>query len=101
RWTTATGAWASRSGCWRSGASACARTSCLDPVRHEDRVDVLVAAAVVLLAVALLHEAELLVQGDRGRVPREDVQLELADARLPPSLDRGLEQRGAAAASAV
>src|SRR5689334_8856785 len=92
---TATGVWASRRRCWRSGTGACAKKSCLDPVRHEHRVDVAVAAAVVLLAIALLDEAELLVQRDRSGVPREDVQLELAHTGVAPPIHGGREQRRA------
>jgi streptomycin 3"-adenylyltransferase len=54
-----------------------ARTHCLELKRHQDRVDVFIATAVVGAAVALAHEAEVLVQPDRRLVPREDVQLEL------------------------
>src|SRR5579864_688684 len=45
------------------------------------------------LPEALALEAELLVQLDRGFVPGEDVQLELAHARRPCPLDRRLEER--------
>ena len=69
--------------------------------RHQDRVDVLAAAAVVVLAEALALEAELLVELDRRLVPGEDVQLELADAGLARPRDRLLEQRAADAAAAV
>ena len=57
------------------------RARLLDRVGHQDRVDVLAAAAVVPLAVALALEAEPVVERDRGLVPREDVQLELAHSR--------------------
>jgi hypothetical protein len=49
-------------------------------VGHQDRVHHLPSPLVVPLPVALSFEAELLVQLDRGLVPREDVQLELAHA---------------------
>src|SRR5262245_7027979 len=51
-----------------------------DFIGHQDRVHVLTAAAVVILAVALADEAEALVQADRRLVVGEDVKLELADA---------------------
>ena len=50
-----------------------------ESIRHQDRVDVLAVAAVVLAAEALPLEAEALVEDDRRLVPREDVQLQLAD----------------------
>src|SRR3954452_18333733 len=43
--------------------------------------------------VALALEAELLVEAHRRLVPREDVQLELADAGAASPLDRRLEER--------
>ena len=52
-------------------------------------------------AEALALEAELLVELDRRLVPGEDVQLELAHARLARPRDRLLEQRAADAAAAV
>jgi hypothetical protein len=45
----------------------------LAAVRHENRVHHLSGPRVVPLAVALPLEAELLVQLDRGLIPREDV----------------------------
>ena len=68
---------------------------------HQDRVDVLAAAAVVVLAEALALEAELLVELDRRLVPGEDVQLELVDAGVAGPRDRLLEQGAADAAAAV
>jgi len=48
--------------------------------RHQDRVHHLAGPLVVTLPEALALEAELLVQLDRGLVPREHVQLKLAHA---------------------
>src|SRR5688500_14786800 len=62
------------------------------PERHQNRVDVLVPAPVVILAQPLALEAELLVELDRRLVPGEDVQLELADARVASPRDRLLQQ---------
>src|SRR5437763_1051461 len=62
-------------------------------VRHQDRVHHLAGPQVVPLAVALALEAELLVQLDRGLVPREHVQLELAHAGCFRPADCRLEQR--------
>ena len=57
--------------------------------RHQDGVDEApVRQAIVAGAVALADVAELLVEGDRGLVVREDVQLELADTRVRPSRRR-------------
>ena len=70
-----------------------ARVLLLDLVGHQDRVDELVAAAVVPLAVALALEAERLVERDRGLVPGEDVQLELADPGLARPVDGCLHER--------
>ena len=71
----------------RAVASVLRRELLGDPVGHQDRVDELVAAAVVIPAQALALEPELLVELDRGLVPGEDVQLQLADAgRAPPRL---------------
>ena len=46
--------------------------------RHQDRVQVLAVTAVVTAAVALLDEAERLVERDRGRVVRETWSSSLA-----------------------
>ena len=73
----------------------------LELVRHQDGVDVLVAPLVVLAAVALLHEAEPLVEPDRCVVPGEDVQLELAHTRVARPGHRRFEQCGADAAAAM
>src|SRR5207244_12147729 len=73
----------------------------LDQVRHQDRVDVLLAATVVRTAVALPLEPEALVQLDRRLVPREDMQLELRDARVAGPLQGRVEQRRADATPAV
>src|SRR5581483_2210248 len=72
-----------------------ARALTVQPVRHQHGVDVLTRTAVVALPVALALEAERRVQLERGLVPREDVQLELADAAAPPPLRGRLEQRAA------
>src|SRR3954462_9852207 len=123
RSTTVTGDSPSRKRCSPSGASGCVRTSWDSrpktellgsdpfgvrprgvfgrPVGHQDRVDVAVAAAVVLLPVALLHEAEALVQCDRRVVPGEDVQLELAHARVARPGDGRAQELGADALAAV
>src|SRR5947208_1608876 len=115
RWTTATEGSGSKRRLCRNGADGCAkkrsRTNCWGPTPkgsdpgnaegHQNRVDVAVAAAVVRLPVALVLEAEVLVQGDRGRVPREDVQLELRDVAVAGPVHRGVQERGADAAAAV
>ena len=62
---------------------------------HEERVDVGTVAAVVAASDAFALEPELLIEADRRFVPREDVQLELPDSRLPCPVDRCLEQRAA------
>src|SRR4249920_3058068 len=53
----------------------------LDAVGHQDRVEVLLVSRVVALSKPLFLEAERLVEGDRGLVPGEDVELELERAR--------------------
>jgi len=72
----------------------------LGAVRHQDRVDVLPGTPVVPFAVALALEAEALVELDRGLVPREDVQLDLADAARARPVDGGREQGAADALTA-
>ena len=64
-------------------------------VGHEERVDVGAVAAVVASSDTLALEAELLIEADRGLVPREHVQLELSDTRLACPVDRRLEQGAA------
>src|SRR5262245_21158349 len=73
----------------------------IDPVGHEDRVHLLALADVVPAAEALAHEPEGLVQVDRGVVPREDVQLELAHADLLRPRDRLVEQTAPDSAAPV
>src|SRR5215216_5435052 len=64
------------------------------PVGHEDGVHELAAGtAVVRLSVALALEAEVVVQLDRSLVVREDVELDLADARVSGPFDCRFEQR--------
>src|SRR3954454_5911052 len=69
------------------------RVLLLDHVSHQDRVDELAATAVVLLAVALALEAEGVVQRDRVLVPREHVQLELANPGLACAVEGGPQER--------
>ena len=71
-----------------------------DDVGHQDRVDELLATAVLVLPVALLDEAELLVQAHRRLVVREDMQLELRHARLTSPGCCLFEQRPADALAA-
>jgi len=67
-------------------------------VRHEQRVDVGAVPAVVASAHALALEPEALIEPYRGLVPGEDVELELADARVLRPAHGGAEQRAADAA---
>jgi hypothetical protein len=64
----------------RAGDRRCSGARLRNRERHENRIHHLPGPLVVPLAVALALEAELLVQLDRGLVPREHVQLELAHA---------------------
>src|SRR5512132_2250462 len=64
-------------------------------VGHEDRIDVAPATPVVLLAIALLPEAEHLIERDRGFVVRKHVQLKLAHAGAARPY-HGLAEQGAA-----
>src|SRR5215204_1631441 len=81
---------------WASGI----RGSLVNVVGHQNRVDVLAAAPIMRLPVALAAEAEAFVEGDRGVVVGKHVQLELADADLVRPLDGLLQQRSADAAPA-
>jgi hypothetical protein len=62
-----------------------------DAIGHEDRVHILPSPLVVPLPEPLTLEAELLVEPDRGLVPGEHVQLELAHAGAARPLDRRLQ----------
>ena len=75
---------ASSSGRWRWRGFPCRR----EVVRHEERVDVGAVTPVVTAAMSLALEPEALVQPNRRLVPREDVELELADARAARPGDR-------------
>jgi hypothetical protein len=62
-----------------------------DAIGHEDRVHILPGPLVVPLPEPFALEAELLVEPDRGLVPREHMQLELAYTRAARPLDRRLQ----------
>jgi hypothetical protein len=61
-------------------------------VRHEERVDGDAVAKVVAATEAFALEAEPFIELDRRFVPREHVQLQLADPGLPGPVDGGFEQ---------
>src|SRR3954470_18535761 len=66
-----------------------------DAVRHQQRIEELVAAAVMAAPQALALEAEVLVEPDRRLVVREHVQLELFHAGLAGPGQGAVEERAA------